>query len=391
MISFEQAIQIAFSEAKISGTENVDYLKSSMRILAEDVFADADMPPFNKSAMDGYACRNVDLDKELSLIEIIPAGQSPKHTIGAGECSKIMTGARVPEGADTVFMVEYSVETSTGKIRFTGAKPNSNICLKGEDLKEGDLVLHSGILLKPQHIAILAAVGCTKPLVYKQSSVGIISTGSELVMPETIPYISQIRNSNGPQLYVQSSRHGFPTQLYGIVPDEKKLIKNAILKSVEENDVTILSGGVSVGDFDFVPEIISDLGFNIHFNKIAIKPGQHTTFATKGNKYIIGLPGNPVSSFIQFEVFVLPFLYRLMNYSLKAFQMSLPMSHNFFRKKSDRDECLPVLITESNELKMINYHGSAHIHAYHEATGFIIVPAGTAEIKKGEFVNVRLL
>lgn len=301
MISFEQAIQIAFSEAKISGTENVDYLKSSMRILAEDVFADADMPPFNKSAMDGYACRNVDLDEELSLIEIIPAGHSPKHTIGAGECSKIMTGARVPEGADTVFMVEYSVETSTGKIRFTGAKPNSNICLKGEDLKEGDLVLHSGILLKPQHIAILAAVGCTKPLVYKQSSVGIISTGSELVMPETIPYISQIRNSNGPQLYVQSSRHGFPTQLYGIVPDEKKLIKNAILKSVEENDVTILSGGVSVGDFDFVPEIISDLGFNIHFNKIAIKPGQHTTFATKGNKYIIGLPGNPVSSFIQFE------------------------------------------------------------------------------------------
>ncbi len=141
MITLKHAIEIAFSKAIPLGTENVDYMQSAKCILAQDVFADADMPPFNKSAMDGYACRRTDLGQELTFIELIQAGYTPNKIIGAGECSKIMTGAQVPEGADTVFMVEYSEEISPGKIRFTGAKTNSNICMKGEDLKEGDLVL----------------------------------------------------------------------------------------------------------------------------------------------------------------------------------------------------------------------------------------------------------
>lgn len=391
MISLEQAIDIAFSKARQLGTETIDLMQSAGHILAQDVFADADMPPFNKSAMDGYACRRDDLDQELSIVELIPAGQSPTKTIGIGECSKIMTGAQVPEGADTVFMVEYSKEMGPGKVRFTGEKTNTNICLQGEDLKAGDLVLYSGCFLKPQHIAMLASVGCTNPLVRKRPVLGIISTGSELVRPEDKPKGSQIRNSNGAQLFAQTTQFGFPVNNYGIIPDDKQLTLQIILKSLEQNDVTILSGGVSVGDFDFVPQIISELGFEIHFSKISIKPGQHTTFATKGNKYIIGLPGNPVSSFIQFEVFVLPFLLKLMNYSQKEMRLLLPMSCNFSRRKSDREECLPVQLTETNEVRMINYHGSAHIHAYHQAFGFINIPAGKTEIKKGEIVHVRPL
>jgi len=209
MITLQQALEIAFSKVQETGTESVDYLLSSGCILAKDVFADADMPPFNKSAMDGYACRRADLGQELSLLEVIPAGKTATHTIGSGECSKIMTGAQVPEGADTVFMVEYSEETAAGKIRFTGEKSNSNICLKGEDLKEGDLVLHSGTKIKPQHIAILASVGCTAPLVYKRPVAGIISTGSELVNPEDRPGLSQIPNSNGPQLVARALEGGF--------------------------------------------------------------------------------------------------------------------------------------------------------------------------------------
>lgn len=391
MITLEQAIEITFSKAQPLGAENVDFLHSSGRILAENVFADADMPPFNKSAMDGYACRRADLEQELSAVEIIPAGQSPTKIIGPNQCSKIMTGAQVPEGADTVFMVEYSEETDSGEVRFTGTKTNSNICLKGEDLKEGDLVLQAGIQLKPQHIAILASVGCTNPLVFKQPVLGLISTGSELVNPEEKPQPSQIRNSNGPQLFAQATQYGFPLNYYGIVPDDEQLTTQIIQKSVDENDVTILSGGVSVGDFDFVPQIIRELGFEIHFSKINIKPGQHTTFASKENKYIIGLPGNPVSSFIQFEVFVLPFLWKLMNYTQHEIRLSLPMSTDFSRKKSDREECLPVLITNQNEVRMVDYHGSAHIHAYHQAFGFINIPAGKTEIKKGELVYVRPL
>jgi molybdopterin molybdotransferase len=391
MISLEYALIIAFTKAKIIKPEKIGLSQASGRILAKDVFADADMPPFNKSAMDGYACRKEDLESVLSIVEIIPAGYPPTKRIGAKECSKIMTGAKVPEGADTVFMVEYAKENGAGKVCFTGKHTNSNICLKGEDLKKENLVISAGTLLKPQHIAMLATVGCVSPLVYQNPQIGIISTGSELVDPERKPTSSQIRNSNGPQLFAQSAKYGFSAKSYGIVPDEKKLIQQFIEKSVQENDVTILSGGVSVGDFDFVPEIIQKLGFEIHFSKINIKPGMHTTFASKGNKYIIGLPGNPVSSFIQFEVFVLPFLRKLMNYTQPGIRLSLPMNNDFTRKKSDRDECLPVQITLKNKVEMVNYHGSAHIHAYHQAFGFITIPAGITEIKKGEIVDVRPL
>jgi len=391
MISLAQAIEIAFSKARPLGTETIDLMESTGRILSQDIFADADMPPFNKSAMDGYACRRADLEMELSVLEIVPAGKTPTKVIGPGQCSKIMTGAQVPEGADIVFMVEYSVETAPGKVRFNGQKSNSNICMKGEDLKKGDQILSAGIQIRPQHIAILASVGETKPLVYKCPVAGIISTGSELVNPEEKPGTSQIRNSNGPQLFSQSKSYRFKTNYYGIVADDELLTRQIIEKSIAENDVTILSGGVSVGDFDFVPGIIQDLGFEIHFSKINIKPGQHTTFASKDDKYIIGLPGNPVSSFIQFEVFVLPFLRKLMNYEQPEIKIALTINHDFTRKKPDREECLPVQVNAQNEVQLINYHGSAHIHAYHQAFGFITIPVGKAELKKGEIVYVRPL
>jgi len=391
MITLSEALEIAFSKAQPLDTKKLNYIHSSGYILAEDVFADVDMPPFNKSAMDGYACQREDLEQELTVVEIIPAGYSPIQKINAGQCSKIMTGAQVPEGADTVFMVEYSEEIAPGKVRFLGTKTNSNICLKGEDLKTSDLVISMRTMLKSQHIAILASVGCTNPLVYKRPEIGIISTGSELVSPEEIPQLAQIRNSNGPQLHAQCTKYGFPINYYGIVPDDEKLTSEIIEKSVEENDVTILSGGVSVGDFDFVPQTIQKLGFEIHFSKINIKPGQHTTFASKGNKYIIGLPGNPGSSFIQFEVFALPFLRKLMNYEQSEIRPPLPMNHDYSRKKSDKEECLPVQITNGNEVRMVEYHGSAHIHAYHQAFGFITLPVGKAELNKGELVYVRPL
>ena len=391
MITLQQAIDTAFSTVRTLRTEPINFVQATGRILAHDVFADADMPPFNKSAMDGYACRRDDLGKELEVLEVIPAGKTPTFPIGPGQCSKIMTGAQVPAGADLVFMVEYAQEMANGKVRFTGEKSNSNICVKGEDLKSGELVLPTGTLLQPQHIAMLAAVGCTKPQVFQLPKVGIISTGSELVAPEITPGLSQIRNSNGPQMMAQATKYSFPAISYGIVKDDPEQIRQIIRKSIDENDVTLLSGGVSVGDFDFVPGIIEELGFEIHFSKIAIKPGQHTTFASNGNKYIIGLLGNPVSSFIQFEVFVLPFLRKLMNYSVPEIRIPFRLAHDFRRKKSDREECLPVELTANNEVQMVEYHGSAHIHGYHRAFGFLTVQAGQTELKKGDLVYVRPL
>ncbi|HKJ43194.1 MAG TPA: gephyrin-like molybdotransferase Glp [Sunxiuqinia sp.] len=391
IISLQEALDIAFGHAKSLKTESVNYMKSTGSVLAEPVYSDVNMPPFNKSAMDGYACKKNDLGNDLDVLEVIPAGKSPSFKIEAGQCSKIMTGAEVPEGADTVFMVEHSEEVALNKVRFTGTKTNSNICTIGEDVKTGDLVLDGGTLIRPQHIAMFAAVGCTNPKVYRKPKVGILSTGSELVEPDTQPQTSQIRNSNGHQMTAQAEQCKCLVNYYGVVKDDKQATFQAIKKATDENDVTLISGGVSVGDFDFVPDVIEQLGFDILFSKLTVKPGKHTTFALKDNKYIIGLPGNPVSSYIQFEIFVKPFLYRLMNYSLPAPSLPLPLASDFKRRKTDREEFVPVALNANNEVERIEYHGSAHIHAYHQAFGYMNIPIGIGKITKGEIVYVRPL
>ena len=392
MIDLKEALKIALENSQPLQTETIPFMDSLGRVLAEDVHSDVNMPPFNKSAMDGYACKKEDLGKELELLEIIPAGTSPTKTIGTEQCSKIMTGAEVPKGADTVFMVEYSEVKENGKIIFTGEKTSSNICLVGEDLQQGDLVLPKGTLIKAQHIAMLAAVGCMSPKVYIQPTVGIISTGSELVEPGEMITKAKIRNSNGHQMVAQAKEMGLPVNYYGIVADDQQKTYEVIKNSAEENTITLISGGVSVGDFDFVPEAIHKIGFGILFSKIAVKPGMHSTFAVNGNnKYIIGLPGNPVSSFIQFEIFVKEILYKLMGLSKAAVLLPLEMNEGFSRKKTNREEYIPVLLTSDNKVKRVEYHGSAHIHAYHKAFGVISIAQGKQTVRKGEIVYVRPL
>ena len=396
ILSLEEALAVAYSNAQALQVEKVLFKNSLGRILATDVFSDMDMPPFNKSAMDGYACRREDLGNELTVLETIPAGSSPTLPITKNCCSKIMTGAQVPEGADTVIIIEFSEETTEGKIRFTGEKTSSNICLEGEDLQKGSLVLSKGTLIKSQHLAMLAAVGCTEPEVYKQPEIGIISTGSELVEPGEKISPSKIRNSNGHQLVAQCEELGIKATYYGITPDNKNITQEAIKKSTTENDLTIISGGVSVGDFDFVPLAIRENGFEILFKRLTVKPGQHTIYAIKNTtsgkrKYIIGLPGNPVSSFIQFELFVKPFVYKLQEKDWKEVVIPVQMAQDYSRRKANRTEYLPVILNDNNEAELVKYNGSAHIHAYHNAFGVISIAMGQTEIKKGDKVYVRPL
>ncbi len=393
MISLNKALEIAAGEIQIQGTEKVDFRESLGRILAENIYSDTDLPPFNKSAMDGYACRKEDLFNKLEVLEIIPAGQSPSKIIGENQCSKIMTGAEVPLGADTVFMVEFAEETSQGKIKFNGTKTSSNICLRGEDLQEGTMVLSEGTELQPQHIAILASVGCTFPLVYKVPEIGIISTGSELIEPGQEAEKAKIRNSNGHQIVAQVLKASLKANYYGIVNDDKDKTLKIIKKSTGNNNVTIISGGVSVGDFDYVPWAIEQCGFSILFNKLSVKPGKHTTFAVSSDrkKYIIGLPGNPVSSFIQFEVFAKPFIQKLMGLKVQEVRIPLQFEGTFTRRKTDREEFLPIILNKNNKAEMVKYNGSAHIHAYHNAFGVVLIEKGKSDFKEGEIVYVRQL
>lgn len=392
MIRFEEALEIALSYAGLIEPETVEFTESLGRILAEDVVSDMDMPPYDKSAMDGYACRRGDLYNELEVLEVIAAGDVPEFEIGSNQCSKIMTGAMMPKGADCVIMVEHTRETAKGLIEFTAEKTADNICFKAEDIKKGEKVLPKGLLIKPQHIAVLASVGCVNPLVCRKAKVGILSTGDELVEPQFKPGPGEIRNSNAWQLMTQARTIKVEPHYFGIAPDEEKQTLALIKKALTTCDVILLTGGISMGDYDFVPSVLKEAGFTFHFKSLAVQPGRPTLFGTTAEgKTCFGLPGNPVSSFNQFELLVKPLLYKMMGHDYKPRIVKLPLAVDYRRKKSERLSFIPVMLHEDGSVSPVEYHGSAHINALNLAFGLMSVPIGVAEIKKGEPADVRPL
>ena len=421
MLPFQEALEIVLNSARPLGAERILLADATGRVLAEDVASDMDMPPFNKSAMDGYACRRSDLANELTVIETIPAGHMPAKSVGPNQCSKIMTGGVVPEGADCVIMKEYvetrssildprykhktkddgrltsdehresGIENPASRIRFVGEETRDNICLKGEDIKAGDIVLRKGTLLKPRHIAVLASVGQARPLVSKMPRVGIVATGSELVDPSVLPKPSQIRNSNSFQLAAQAGRVGIPVTDYGITEDTKEAIDATFKKIAADNDVVILSGGVSVGDFDFVPDILRRNNIDLLFESVAVKPGKPSVFGVSDDVYCFGLPGNPMSTYVQFEILIKPFLYRLMGCKHVQNDVRMPLENDIKREKTERQEWMPVCVTEAGTVKLVEYHGSAHISSLCSADGLINMDVGVAQIEKGMIMDVRLI
>jgi len=347
------------------------------------------MPPFNKSAMDGYACRRADLDGPLRVIDVIEAGHAPRRAVGAGECAKIMTGAMVPEGADCVIVVEQTEAIGGDTVRFTGTTTRDNICLQGEDVRAGDCVLRKGHRIAPQHVAVLAACGCVRPRVSCRPRVGVMATGDELVEPDVRPAATQIRTSNSSQLCAQVRTAGGVPTYYGITRDVEEDLDRTLKTAIAGSDVVLVSGGVSMGDRDFVPGVMARNGLRILFDAIAIKPGKPTTFGVSDEACCIGLPGNPVSTFVVFELLVRPFLYWMMGHDYRPVHISGPLAESVSRRRTERESWIPVAITAGNAVSPIPYHGSAHIGALGEAGGLLRVPAGVATIPKGTRVDVR--
>jgi len=391
LISFDKGLEIIKRFVVPLGTERIDLFHALNRTLAEDVSSDISMPPFNKSAMDGYACRKSDIKNRLQVIEEIPAGSVPTKTLGANQCARIMTGAMVPEGADLVIMKEHIEEVGPNQVLCVRESGSTNICYAGEDVKAGDLVIRKGDIISPAHIAILASVGCVNPLVYNLPSVAIFSTGDELVEPGEIPGMSKIRNSNSYQLMAQAQQMGITPEYLGMVPDNEILLKEVLESALEKYDVILISGGVSVGDFDFVPKILKQLDVNIRVHGMNVKPGKHLLFGEKTGHFVFGLPGNPVSSFVQFEVLVKPFLNALMGKTSGETVLYLPLEEDYFRKKADQLFFVPVTLTANGTVNPIEYHGSAHIHSYTKADGIMEIPEGVLFVKKGEIACVRPL
>jgi len=389
MISFEEAFGIVMSSVFETGTEILPFTNTAGRILAEDIFSDIDMPPFNRSAVDGYACHRIDLNNELDVVEIIAAGKAPVQKVGKNKCSKIMTGAIVPPGCNVVFMVEESEILPNGKVRFTGSDPKLNMSFKGEDVRKGEVVLKKTMIIQPQDIAVMASVGHTKVLVKKKPLVGIISTGDELVNPSEIPGISQIRNSNAYQLAAQVARAGAEGRDYGIAADDEFITFKIIEKAIQECDIVIITGGVSMGDFDYVPLVLERAGVNILFDRVNVQPGKPTTFGLHTKALVFGLPGNPVSSFIQFEMLIRPLINKMMGHNRRPPEQNLPLGVDYERKSSAKLGLIPVKINEKMEVIPVDFHGSAHITALSDSDGIIALQPGIKLLTKGEIVNVR--
>jgi molybdopterin molybdotransferase len=391
MIPFEEALRIVLDSAEPLGAERVPLTRAEGRILTEDVAADVDIPPFDSAVFDGYACRRSDLAHHLKVVETIRAGMPPKKTIGPNQCAKIMTGAAVPQGADCVIMIEQTENLDDNVVRFTGGTTADNIRRKGKDVKAGRVVLRSGSRIRPQHIAVLASVGKVRPLVSRQPQVAVVATGDELVEPSAKPGPSQIRNSNASQLVAHLDAVGAVVTDYGVVRDSADEIDRAVKTALAANDVAVFSGGVSVGDFDLVGDLLKRNNVRLLFEKIAVKPGKPTLFGLSERGYCFGLPGNPVSTFVTFELLVKPFLYKLMGHDYSPISAPMVLKKPVTRKDTDRQGWIPVRVTGRDTVEPVEYHGSAHILALCSADGLISMEIGLSTIEKGTQVYVRYI
>jgi molybdopterin molybdotransferase len=382
-------VAIVRARAVPLGTERVPLEACWNRVLLEAVASDMDMPPFDKSAVDGYACRREDLGEPLEVIEIVAAGRVPQLDIGRGQCSKVMTGAMIPRGADYVVMLEKVEEAGQKRIRLTGELTTPGICRRGEDVRAGQALLSPGIRISAKEVAALALAGCVRPCVSRKPRVGIITTGDEIVEPDARPGPSQIRNSNASQLMAQCLQFGAEPSYFGIVGDAGDAIAAALGKAEPANDAILVSGGVSMGDFDLVPGILRRLGYELHFEKVAIQPGKPTVFGRRGTKFVFGLPGNPVSSFTVFELLVKELLAGMMGLRNHARQVKAALACAVKRRSLERRAWIPVRMTQDGCAEPVEYHGSAHITSLAAADGLISIPVGVLEIPGGSIVDVR--
>ena len=318
MLELETAIEEVLSGTRRQSTKVVPLEKAVGSILAEDIIAPFDMPPFDKSAMDGYAVFSKDISSvpiKLRCIGEVPAGSSARDTIGKDECIKVMTGSPIPEGADSVIMMEVTKPASTQQPDyveiFKKVKEGENVCFKGEEIKKGTPVLQKGVLLRPIEVSVVASLGKAKVKVYRKPKIAILTTGSEIVEPGRRISYGKIYNSNRYLILSLLSSMSLEADYIGVAPDDEEHLLSRVRTGLGY-DVFIISGGVSVGDYDLVPRVLKKCRVKEVFHKVAIKPGKPFLFGYRGKTLVFGVPGNPVSTYLSFLVLIMPALNKMM-------------------------------------------------------------------------------
>lgn len=402
MIKVKDALKIILSSIKLLGAEKVSFLDGLDRVIASDIYASCDMPPFDNSAMDGYALRAKDTKgasgtspKILKVIEDVAAGYTAKSRIRNNQVIRIMTGAPVPNGADSVIMVEFTKKNRDLVEIFKEARLGDNIRRLGEDVRKKQKVLSRGAILRPQEIGMLASLGIARIKVAKRPRVGILATGDELVGVEERLTKGKIRNSNSYIIHGQITKCGAVPVDLGIAKDIRSKVKAKIEAGFKKGlDMLLVMGGISVGDYDLVKDVLLESGMKMKFWKVRQRPGKPLAFGIIKNIPVFGLPGNPVSSTVSFEEYVRPSLLKMQG-ARNFFRPGVwaTLTEDFKKKKPLRYFIRTRLKNIDGEFyaTITGPQGSGIISSLVLADGIIVAPEGQDLLKKGQKVYVQLL
>ena len=398
LLSYKTAAGLLLENIPPQRTEVVPLGETLCRVIGCDIEADQDIPAFDRSVMDGYAVRSCDTAKcpsSLQIVGEIPAGKLKNPAIRPKEAVAIMTGAPLPPGADAVVMIEKTERLSSSNVLLhASVRTGENVALKGSEVKSGDIVLKRGQPIGPAQIGVLATFGKTAVEVMAAPRVGILPTGSEVVEIAQSPAAGQIRNSNAPMLAAQSRRLGLVSKEFPVVRDEVAATRLAIQAGLQQVDVLILTGGVSMGRHDYVPQVLKEEGVEIIFHKVAIKPGKPVLFGRLDKQLIFGLPGNPVSSFVTFELFVRPTIRRWMGLENPFLPEVRACIEVPFKNRSGRTFYAPGLAASTGGgavVSPVTTKGSADLVAFSRANCLVVLPARCGEIEAGKSVKILLL
>ena len=397
MVSVERALEIVKRETPALPAEDVPLQEALGRVLARDVSADRDLPPFDRAAMDGYALRAADVKQAPVALEVVGevrAGEWPTLAVGQGQAVRIMTGAPMPSGATAIQQVEKTLPLD--EFRVTILEPageGQNLAPRGSEVRAGERVLAKGGVIDAATIGVLATTGQARVAVARRPLVAVLVTGDEIVDVAATPGPAQIRNSNGPAVAAQARVAGACVELLGVAPDRQDAIAAALARSLSA-DVLIVSGGVSAGDYDLVEPALAELGATLLFTKVAVKPGAPLVFGRIGTTLVFGLPGNPVSAQVTFELFVRPALLKLQGaHVLSRPRVSVELE-GAVRNRSGRRSHLPARVRfEGGRLvaRPLRSGGSGDLVAHARANALVVLPAERSEAAPGETAEALLL
>ncbi|MDI6869078.1 MAG: molybdopterin molybdotransferase MoeA [Coprothermobacterota bacterium] len=400
MVSYEEALKIVLENCRPLASKKIELEDAFGLVLSEDIYSPENIPPFDNSAMDGYAVRAEDVLEateerpvSLEIIQDLKAGTFAKTLVEPGKATRIMTGAPIPPGADAVVRKEFTIQKEGLVSILKPVKRGTDIRPAGEDIRVGDLVLKKGTIVEEGEIGILAALGIDRVPVYPPPRVAIITTGDELVGVSEKLVPGKIRDTNTYTLLAQVRKVGARAIIFPRIPDKKESIIK-VLKEALQCDVIITTGGVSMGEYDYVKESLEDLGARLHFWKVKQRPGHPMAFWTLVEKPVFGIPGNPAASIICFEEYVRPALRKMMGYRfLFRPQVKALMGEDYAKESKGRLQFLRVKLERKDHIYayLAGAQGSAILTSMAAADALALVPEEVNSLKKGEEILVHLI